>query len=86
MKMGKRGPKPKEKPVQPIEVVVQSPEPIKQAIAVKEAEKQLEAVAETKTALTDCWRYSATGEKKIFKAGESIPAGWEDTPAKFAKE
>jgi hypothetical protein len=79
--MGKRGPKPKEKTVEVVQVVEK---PAEQSVVVKEPEKQPEL--ETKTAVNDCWRYHATGEKKLFKAGEIIPAGWEDTPAKFAKE
>jgi hypothetical protein len=84
--MGKRGPKPKERPSQVAKVAVSVAEPEQEASVVAEPEKQPEIVTETKTAINDCWRYHATEEKRIFRAGEVIPAGWEDTPAKFAKE
>lgn len=30
------------------------------------------------------WRYGPNGERAIFQRAEDVPAGWEDTPAKFA--
>lgn len=31
------------------------------------------------------WRYSPTGEAKIFERAEDVPEGWEDNPNNFKK-
>lgn len=38
----------------------------------------------SKKAEEDCWMYNKDGAK-LFKSGETIPAGYVDTPAKLKK-
>ena len=52
--------------------------------APKEEPEQVEAAPKpVNIAPFDTCRYHRTEEPRIFKQGEVIPEGWEDTPDKF---
>jgi hypothetical protein len=79
--MGKRGPKPKEKPVSRAEVAAQAPEPEEREIAVKEVEAQPETPAQEKRlASHDMCLFHKTEPTRFFKEGEEISDGFRDTP------
>lgn len=57
--------------------------PKKPVLEKQETSAEIEKKPPVLIAPYDTCRYHRTLEPKIFKTGEIIPEGWEDTPDKF---